>query len=372
MPPKVDPKPDPAVVGKRGPTFKLSNVAVHASLLPTGRVLYWGRRSDPTATTPASLNEPMTKAFFLDFAKTPPIGVFSADETAKSIATATPPMKTEASTQKETNLFCSGHCFLPDGTLFVVGGHIQDGLGETQACIYDSSDGAAKKPWAAKPLMNAGRWYPSALTLPDGSVLAISGSLSTGFVVNNVPQLWRNEKWNTLPTPKLVTPLYPKLHLDPSGRVFVAGPQKQSQFLTVHPTDASLSTWKLDGPVRGAGQREYGSSVMYDSGKILFCGGGNDRDPQGKEMWGPTTNMTEIIDLNPRVQDGTTVTPTWELSEEMLFPRRHHNATVLPDGTVLVTGGTKGVGFNNLLDNNPVHEVSRLTGQRPFRSSFRA
>ena len=31
----------------------------------------------------------------------------------------------------------------------------------------------------------------------------------------------------------------------------------------------------------------------------------------------------------------------------MAFPRRHHNATLLPDGTTLVTGGTSSLGFNN-------------------------
>jgi hypothetical protein len=39
----------------------------------------------------------------------------------------------------------------------------------------------------------------------------------------------------------------------------------------------------------------------------------------------------------------------------MAFPRRHLNATSLPDGKVLVTGGTSGSGFTNL--NGATHEA---------------
>ena len=53
----------------------------------------------------------------------------------------------------------------------------------------------------------------------------------------------------------------------------------------------------------------------------------------------PPSDGVELIDLN--VAD-----PAWFEMDPMASPRRHHNATVLPDGTTLVTGGTECGGFN--------------------------
>ena len=69
---------------------------------------------------------------------------------------------------------------------------------------------------------------------------------------------------------------------------------------------------------------------MYEPGKVLFIGGG---DPPQKSV--------EELDL-------TQGTPEWKEMTPMTRARRHHNATLLPDGTVLITGGTGGRGFNDL------------------------
>src|SRR2546427_8642776 len=67
---------------------------------------------------------------------------------------------------------------------------------------------------------------------------------------------------------------------------------------------------------------------MYEPGKVLYVGGG------------PPPNTAEIIDLNQP-------SPAWAFTGSMAFARRQMNATVLPTGQVLVTGGTSGGGFNN-------------------------
>ncbi|KAI9654639.1 MAG: hypothetical protein M1821_005846 [Bathelium mastoideum] len=322
-----------SVVGQWGSLFELKTVAVHASLLPNGKVLYWGRRSNPHDTTRDSLNEHFTKPYLWN------------PFTGASKATASQP-KLFGSGAKDVNLFCSGHSLQPDGSLLIVGGHLEDGKGVNQSCVYNP----LADTWSAKSPMNEGRWYPSALTLPDGSVLSIAGTF--GFIdakgessnpTNIVPQVWRTNTWQPLASPPGDTLLpYPRLHLDPNGRVFMAGPQKRSQFLDVN-ASGGLGTWTTDGPKRQAGAREYGPSVMYDSGKVIYIGGGNNADSDGTP-----TKMTESIDLRAKELK-------WTREADMLFARRQHNATVLPDGSILVTGGTQGAGFNNLDAGKPVH-----------------
>jgi hypothetical protein len=94
--------------------------------------------------------------------------------------------------------------------------------------------------------------------------------------------------------------------------------------------------------------RDYGTAVMYDTGKILYAGGGGDLNwPTPDSKAGTPTATAEKIDLMAG-------TPTWTTAGNMSAPRRHLNSTVLPDGTVLITGGTRGGGF---VDINPADAV---------------
>ena len=69
---------------------------------------------------------------------------------------------------------------------------------------------------------------------------------------------------------------------------------------------------------------------MYAPGKVLVMGGDSN----------PPKNTAEVIDLNA-------ASPSWRAVDSMQFARRHLNATLLPDGKVLVTGGTAAPGFND-------------------------
>jgi hypothetical protein len=78
---------------------------------------------------------------------------------------------------------------------------------------------------------------------------------------------------------------------------------------------------------------------MYETGKILYAGGGGHTGwptPDAKSTT-PTATAEKIDLIQP--------SPTWETAGSMSAPRRHLNSTVLPDGQVLITGGTRGGGF---------------------------
>jgi hypothetical protein len=209
-------------------------------------------------------------------------------------------------------LFCAGHDFLADGRLLVAGGHITNNHGLPNTNIFD----AATASWQTAAPMAQGRWYPTTTMLPSGDVLVLSGQDEAGDVAE-VPEIWDGTAWRELTTASLALQNYPRTFVAPDGRIFYAGAGSPSRWLDVSGTGA----WSL-GPRMGFGQRGYGSAVMYAPGKILYVGGGN-----------PPTNTAEIIDLN-------NPTPQWTFTGSMAYARWNLNATLLPTGDVLVTGGT--------------------------------
>ncbi len=230
-----------------------------------------------------------------------------------------PATRTFTAVPSPSLLFCAGHDFLPDGRLLVAGGHIIDVHGLPNTNIFDPTTGA----WQALPPMAAGRWYPTNTTLPNGEVLTLSGT-DTGGVNVPIPEVWDGSAWRRLTGASLELPLYPRTFVAPDGRVFYAGEGQPSRFLDVSGTGHWTS-----GPLRKVSGRDYGSAVMYEPGKILYVGGGD-----------PPTSTAEIIDLNQP-------TPAWQFTGSMTFARRQMDATLLPTGDVLVTGGTSSNGFNN-------------------------
>lgn len=332
---------DPAIKGQWGPVFKLQNIGAHAHVLPNGRVLMWGRRDHPNDSLDAHECTPF---------------VWNPEDANRENGTNTPqPTLTDGKTK--VNLFCSGHAFLEDGRLLVVGGHNTDSDGISQATLYDWTTNmwTATAPMTTPNGEPVRRWYPTATTLPNGDVLVVSGSYidparppGQQTVVVDLLHVWSNGSWKTIskadgtPLNFIGLPLYPRMHVASDGRVFMAGPNGQTYLLKT----TAPGEW-TGVAFRSLAFRDYCPSVMYDADKFIYIGGGNNPNDHA-----PTAEV-EVIDLK--------ATPMrWRKTQPMKFARRQHNATVLPDGSVLVVGGTRGGGgpnngFNDLDAGEPVH-----------------
>jgi len=269
--------------GAWAPPFSTPIVALHLNLLPDGRVLTWGHAGVPYIWNPEN-------------------GTFSA-------------------APSPVLLFCAGHAFLPDGRLFVTGGHQSDHIGLRAATIFDYRTNT----WSSSSQMARGRWYPTNTVLPNGDVLTMSGNDDIDGSLVRVHEVWSatGNSWRQLTGAEMELPSYPRTFVAPNGKVFYAGEALATGYID----PAGAGQWQPLG--FRSGGTEYGSAVMYEPGKVLYTGGG----------WGPTS-ISETIDLSEPA-------PAWRPTAPMSVPRKHHTATMLPTGEVLVTGGTRGEGFNN-------------------------
>ena len=268
-----------------------SHVAVHMHLLPDGQVLMWS--GDDRA---GKGHKMVTEALVWN----PGTGTYVSAPNAR------------------TDVFCSGHVFLPDGRLLVVGGHIDVDVGLPDVNIFDFGN----RRWAKGSAMAGGRWYPSAVTLISGEVLVEGGADESG-VHNTLPEVWQvRGGWRRLTGARQRVSYYPRMFALGDGRVYHAGPGQQTEYVNVSGTGS-----RQPGPWR-PGERDYGSAVMYSPDKILYVGGGDS-----------PTETAQIIDM--RHGD-----PQWQSTGSMAFARTQLNATLLADGTVLATGGSSSPGWN--------------------------
>lgn len=199
--------------------------------------------------------------------------------------------------------------------------------------------------------MGNGRWYPTVTALPSGIPLVASGSDRNGH--NNDTQIFDQNKFTSVDTDGTIFDLYPRMHVASTEIVY------STSLALIYFLDLKTDPPRTWQPTRTLGQKEdpnrslhdYGCSVMYDKDQVVFIGGGK-----------PGTATTDTLDLS--LKDPKKI--GWQPADPMMFKRRQHNATILPDGTILITGGTRGDGtgvigfsgdveFNDVRPGRPVH-----------------
>src|SRR5207253_512554 len=127
---------------------------IHSVLLPSGKIICWDRGSSGGVDTVPKLIDPSTFTY---------------------TSTADPGVE----------IFCSAQLPRFDGKLFQAGGHhLFDGDGTLTSYVYDQG----LDSWTLFPNMNAGRWYPSVVSLGNGDVLVASGVYG-GSTGNYLPQV---------------------------------------------------------------------------------------------------------------------------------------------------------------------------------------
>ncbi|WYZ45363.1 hypothetical protein EsH8_VIII_000679 [Colletotrichum jinshuiense] len=234
-------------------------------------------------------------------------------------------------TNTHHDMFCPGISQLEDGRIIV-----QGGSDAAAVSIYDP----ATNEFTRGPDMKVARGYQTSTTLSNGKVFTIGGAYSgkregkNGEVYDPVAN-----EWTYLPDAD-VTPILTVDHEGiwrednhawlfgwKNGSVFQAGPGKDQHWFGSEGT----------GSVEKAATRDdddamCGIWVMYDAvaGKILSAGGSPDYTDSVANQ---RAHVTTIGEPN---------TPSEvERVADMSFPRGFGNAVVLPDGTVLVTGGQR-------------------------------
>jgi hypothetical protein len=204
---------------------------------------------------------------------------------------------------------------LPDGKVLVAGGWNGSAL-TNEADIYDPVAGA----WTNTRPMTTNRAHHAAVLLTNGTVLIIGGLFSSGNPLSSseiydpATGVW-TATTNSLPNPcwdHTATLLS-------SGKVLVAGGNinVSPYFLSSAALyDPSTGAWKATGSmVKG---RDLHSATLLPSGQVLVAGG----------MGG--TNSAELYDPT---------TEKWTLTGVMADVHWNHTATLLPNGKVLVVGG---------------------------------
>ncbi|HEX5875458.1 MAG TPA: galactose oxidase early set domain-containing protein, partial [Pyrinomonadaceae bacterium] len=362
--PTLDPATAPTPTQTPGDSFapgdNIGVYAVHMALLHTGRVLMFSGGWETS--------ELLHRSWSWD--PTQPINTAVGRWFMPEFDESTPPHTGVPTTtdDPDIDLFCCHTVFLPDGRLLAVGGDGASSHDNVSLHVYDPVaerwSKTAGRPAPALPGvtypagMVAGRWYPTAVVLADGSVAVFSGDSPGPIVVD--AEILRPPKY----LPVVITGgrrvtggseralfMYPGMHLVRGGRVFYIPTafRYSGTEMDIMQRIGPTASFRMIGPTEGVWQdyfnpadptqpilpasryREEGTSVLLSpaqAGRIMLIGGG---------WWDGSAQHGDHRSCE--ILDTQAATPAWSNAGLMHHPRVNVNAILLPDGKVLIIGG---------------------------------
>lgn len=229
-----------------------------------------------------------------------------------------------------TDIFCGSQLVLPQGgQVFLAGGDNWTGTGTTNTGnnntnTFDLSSNVLSRGND----INRARWYSTSTALLNGEVFIQGGSGGTDRPeIRGLDGTFRLLNGADTSTFNFQ---YPRNFIAPDGRVF--GYESGGRMYYVNPTGNGgvTNVGQLASAYRGSDA----SAAMFRPGRILQFGG--------------ASNGAAVIDIT----SGTpVVTPTQSMSSQ----RRLVNASILPNGKVLATGGSSV--YNSLTGVNNSAEI---------------
>ena len=284
----------PANAGTKGAWSALGNwpvISVHMVLTPDGRVLSYG--SDGTGKQ---------TGFFIYDVWDSAVGLGGGHMTLPN--------------GTGTDIFCGSQLVLPaSGSVFLAGGDNWTGTGTNNTANNNSNvfDPAGNTLTRGNN-MNRARWYSSSTTLINGETYIQGGSSGTDRPevrdINGTFRLLSGADTSTLDF------MYPRNFVAPDGRVFGFDSAGRMYYVNASGSGSITMAGQFSASYTGSDA----SAAMFAPGRILQFGG--------------NSNGAIVIDINGATPS---VTPTQSMSTQ----RRLVTATLLADGKVLATGGSQ-------------------------------
>lgn len=325
-------------------------LAVHAALLYTGKIVYFGGdQHDGGLNTSGNVDHTR---------------LFDCATHAITVITGLP---------ATSDLFCSGHAQLADGRILAAGGTRKWGgggihpsghfIGLRDAYLFDPSDEQwhvtgklvtqrAGDVTSGKDIeKTGGKWYPTLVTLPDGRVLAVSGhpEIDDNRHNNNSLELYDPTAgvwsivgaadYGNIDTVDARRYEYPRLHILPDGTVISMSPMANRRLEKWHPY-SDATDW--DDVIAPPPESIYDNWFAQDTTSVMLpLSPGDSYRARIMQAGG---SMPFILDLG-------NLAAGWIPAPRAMFDhpnpgdvnpvRENADSVILPTGEIFIEGGLK-------------------------------